>query len=1846
MKPTKFFVFMLICLCMLLASCSKKEEPSKPKIISSYTSGIVSRAGAIRIIFKEDLVDSNEFNTPIKEPPIYFKPKIKGVAVWTNSRTLEFRPAKWLPADKSYKVTIDLPEIMETDKKFSFDFTTLKQSFEITIDGLKSVSQKNLKKQQLSGKIVTADAEHGVNVERIIKISQKGNGLNIQWQHAGNNREHTFTVDGILREEKKSEVLIKWDGDHIDVDNKGKRIIDVPPVSTFTISKARAHQGMEQFIELRFTDPLKKDQNLTGLITIQGETNLRFSMDSNIVRVYKTLPWTGEVNVKVEEGIRNSFGQRLKKAKSLNVFFEERKPQVRFAGKGVIVPTTKGLTVPIETVNLRAVIVEATQIFEDNIPQFLQVNNLEGNIQLSRVGRVTWKKVVSLNFTENDRDRWMRTGLDMTPLIKNNPGGIFKIKLTFGRRHIVYSCTETAEGQTEDSVEGETETDDEEQESSFWDTYEESQQDENYDYYEYSRQRKNPCHKAYYRNYHDHNITVSRNVLISDIGLIAKQGSDGRLFVAATDLKTTNHLSGVSLSVLDYQQQLICEGETGGSGTALLDVNRKPFLVIAQHGKQQGYLKVDDGSTLSVSHFDTSGEIIKKGLKGFMYGERGVWRPGDPIYLTFVLLDKEGKLPKNHPVTLQLRNPKGQLVKTITKNKSVNRFYHFKTSTDPDAPTGKWKARVDVGGAVFEKVLKIETVMPNRLKINLDFGPDTKSLSGGAIKGELSAKWLHGAIAKNLKSDVDINFTSVKTTFAKYSEYSFDDPARTYEPETQNLFDGKLDAQGRTTLSANISAANLSPGLLMAHFRARVFEPSGAFSIDRFSIPYHPYKRYIGIRTPKGDKARGMLLTDTDHTVKIVMVDNDGKPVKSGHVEMELYKIKWRWWWEKGSESLADYVGSSSYQPLKTEKVAIKNGSTNWKFNIKYPSWGRYLIRARDLDGKHITGKIIYVDWPGWAGRAQKDMPGGANVLSFSSDKNEYKVNEKIVLTIPTGNKGRGLISIESGNKVIQTDWITAEKDSVRYEFKAKKEMTPNVYVHVTFLQPHMQTANDLPIRMYGVIPIKIVDPKTQIDPVIKASDVFEPESTAKIKVSEAQGKPMTYTVAIVDEGLLDLTRFLTPDPWNHFYKREALGVKTWDLYDIVAGAYGGKLEQLLAIGGDGEAETGKQKKANRFPPMVRFIGPFELGRNKEKIHTIDIPQYIGSVRVMVVAGNDKAFGSSEKTAFVRKPLMILGTLPRVLGPEEEVDLPISVFALEKNIKQVTTSIKVKGPVSIVGSDKKQLSFSDPGDKMVTFQLKADTAPGIASIVMNSSGGGETAGHEIELDVRMPSGPVVDVIKGSIGGGKSWKKKLKYPGVPGTNSLTLEVSRIPPLNLGKRLKFLIRYPHGCVEQTTSSVFPQLYLNKLLDLSKEKQAKIEHNIKVGIDRLRMFQAPDGGFGYWPGADRSHEWSSSYAGHFLVESELAGYIVPAGVIAQWKKFQRSKALSWVSGATRSELIQAYRLYTLALAGSPELGAMNRLKESKNLPTEARWRLAAAYKLAGQPEAAESVSRNATWVIGTYLELSNTFGSSLRDKAMILESLCLMNKIKSAQKLADEITDKMGDNKWHSTQTTAYILIAMARYTGVSEKGESVEFEYILNDGKKIPVSSRSPIAQEEINIQDATEGKITVKNKGKITLYSRVILEGIPEIGLEKAADNGMEIDVNYFSHNGKKIDPSELEQGTDFIAKVEVKNTGRTGQYEEVALTHIFPSGWEIHNTRMDPVKIGTDSKFDYQDIRDDRVYTYFDINQGQTKTFNILLNASYLGKFYLPMVSVETMYDNQINARIPGEWITVGKPEK
>lgn len=1853
-KNVKPFGFLLLgSLFLIFFSCKKNQAGAEklPESVSGYvyafTSGTVSKTAPIKVHFTQDVVAQDEIGSEA-ERVISFSPGIEGTASWEDRRTLKFIPKENLFSGTMYVATVILnriiPDVPRDAKSFQFEFRTREQSARMQVNGIRPASATDLTQQEITGTIVMADAADGEQIESGFAASQSGTNLETEWQHVPSESKHHFIIKNVNRGNIPSSVELTWNGKALNIDKNLERTVEVPALGDFKVLDIETQAGDNQQIVLTFSDPLQKDQDLKGLVKLSGfNGRLRFSIEGNQLFIYPNRQLTSTQKVYAYAGIKNVMGKKMEVVSEWNAVFTSVKPQVKLVGRGVIMPDSDGLIFPFEAVSLNAVEVEVFKIFNNNILQFLQSNELSGQYQLQRVGRIVLQQKVDLATLSNEANygEMTRYALDLSRLMETDPNAIYQVRIGFRPEYSEYPCGE----------------DDNETTTEIADVFDEAGEIKSimdsyygingyYDDYEYNH-RENPCYPAYFnsRNF------VSRNVVASNLGIIAKTGKNKETFVAISDLRTTEPVAGALVEFYDYQQQLLKSVKADGDGIVKTVLDRPAFVVIAKRAQDHGYLKVSDGNALQVSRFDVAGAQPQKGLKGYLYGERGVWRPGDSIYLNFILEDIANRLPNNHPITFEFYDPRGQLQEKRVTSEQVENIYSLALATSTDAPTGNWQAKVKVGGATFNKNIKVETVKPNRLKINLDFGAEELDET---VTGNLQVNWLHGAPAQRLETKVEVQVRAVNTTFQKYPDFEFDDPARSIESEPRTIFEEQVDGNGKASFTTTIYKGDNAPGKMQASFKTRVFEKGGDFSINSFTKAYHPYSSYAGIRIPKNKYKRKRLEVNKKSNLEFVVLDKNGNPLANQDLKIGLYRTEWRWWWDRGSNRVSRYNSTNHFDALQTINVSTNSrGQADWSVSVD--NWGRYLVRVCNEKTGQCSGDFFYAGYPYYNDDSQNRSE--AAIMAFSSNQEKYKVGDDIELTVPAGDVGRVLITLENGTEVIESRWADAQKGDNTYRFTATQAMSPTIYAHVSLVQPHAQIDNDLPIRMYGIIPLTVDDPSTNLQPSLEMPNELKPEQTITVKVSETNGQAMAYTVAMVDDGLLDLTNFKTPDPHSVFYAREALGVKTWDVYDQVLGAYGGELERILSIGGDGEVSPGEaEKSANRFKPVVKHIGPFYLPKGGSKSHQITIPNYVGSVRTMVVAANSEgAYGATEKTTSVKKPLMILPTLPRVLGPGETLTLPVNVFAMDKKVKDVSISVSEKsGLVKLTDGANRSLAFAKTGDQIAEFALQVSEDVGVANFTVTAKGGGETATQDIEILVRNPNPYLTNVQEKVLEAGEQWETTFESVGMYGTNSGILEVSNIPPINLGKRLNYLLRYPYGCIEQTTSSGFPQLYVDRLLELTPEQKERIPKNIQATINRLVMFQNTDGGFTYWPGGNYVSAWANNYAGHFLLEAEKLGYNVSDNLLESWKGFQQKAANIWTPDLDRygysnyEDHTQAYRLYTLALAGSPALGAMNRLREKTDLSVQARWRLAAAYAQAGKPDVAKQLIANTTTEIKDYRELSYTYGSQLRDQAMILETLILLDNRDRAAQMIRDVASSLSGERWLSTQETAYSLLAIGKFVGDNTTGEQLAFKYQLGGQRNVNAGSQSPIFQVEVPVDDMGTKNVAVQNPTNAPLFARLLLTGQPLTGKETEASNNLKISVNYTNNNGDEIDVSRLPQGTDFVAEVTVSHPGqRLITYEEMALAQVFPSGWEITNARMDDFENAVESaRPEYQDIRDDRVFTHFDIQQNTKQTYRIQLNAAYQGRFYLPATNCEAMYDNSINARVPGQWVQVVSPSE
>ncbi|MGJ8743919.1 alpha-2-macroglobulin family protein [Polaribacter sp.] len=1839
---------------LLITSCSdEKKEPNNlfkfKEYISYTTSGVVSVAKNIEVNLAKE-VENWEPNLEISSKIISITPHVNGAIKTVNKHAFVFFPDENLAANTEYTVSVNLKEIYKNTpqdfKNYTFQFKTIAPNFTIQTNNLQSYSKEW---QYLEGLVKSADVVSLDNAKKLIKASQNGVVKNIVWNESfKNGKTFEFKIDSIQRLVEDSKLAVSWNGKAINADANGENELVIPGKNNFKVVKLSVINGTEQYISINFSDALKQQQNFDGLVTIKGVKNPQFILNGNELKVYADTKITGNTVVNVYQGIRNEDNYKLKTSFSETITFEQKKPEIRLISNGTILPNSQDLKFNFEAINVKAVDVRIIKIFENNVLQFLQENNLNSDNEyaIKRVGRKVAQKTITLiNNTENNTQEWKSYSVDLSQMMETEPGAIYRIELDFSKNQAIYSCSENsnlAENTTisddvfeQDSDDLNEIADEQEREELYWDNKLYSYKD-----YDYSwRERNNPCHDSYYRNQ-----GIAQNLLGSNLGIIAKKGTNNTYFFAVTNILNTTPTAGATIQLFNFQQQEILSTKTDARGFATIESSKNAEFAVVSKGVNKGYIRLLDGNSLSLSKFDVSGTKLQKGIKGYIYGERGVWRPGDSLHLSFVLNDAANKLPKNHPVKMEVTDPSGKLVYKKVSSESFNNFYNFTVTTPQEAKTGNYTAKVTVGGAKFYQTLKVETVKPNRLKIKASFDDEILA-ANKPINGLLDVKWLHGTPAKNLKAEIKAKISTTNFSFKNYKDYIFSDPSRNFSSEELTLFEGKLDENGLAKINSKLSVGKNAPGMLNVQFLVRAFENGGDFSMDAFSKKYAPFVSFLGLKSPKGNRYDSFY-TDENQTFSVVSVDDKGNPIKRNNITVEVYKIEWRWWWSSSYDNLSKYTSSKYHKKYKTLKFNTDTtGKANFSLKIPEQDRGRFLIRVIDPISGHATGRTAYF-YKNWWQNASSGSKEAAKMLVFSADKEKYNVGETAKITFPSGTEGNALISIENGTEVLETKWVKTEKGTTSVEIPINKNMAPNVFVNISLLQPHQVSENDLPLRLYGTIPMLIEDAETVLQPEIIMPEELQPEKEFTVKVSEKNKKAMTYTLAVVEEGLLDLTRFKTPNAFDVFYAREALGVKTWDIFDDVIGAYSGSIDQVFAIGGDENLAKGKNKKANRFKPVVKVLGPFYLEKGASKNHKITLPNYIGSVRTMVVAGDieKEAYGNAEKTTPVKKPLMVLATLPRKLSPKEKVTLPVTIFAMDKKVKNVTVTVKTTDGILVVGNKTQSLNFDKPDEKMLYFELDVLKANGINTVEIIAAGGGEKSTYKVELDVINPNVITSKIIDKTIEANETQTINFESFGVAGSNKATIELSTIPAINFTGRLEYLIQYPHGCLEQTTSSIFPQLFLNDIFDLSSEKKQQVQENIEKGIQRLSNFQQANGGMSYWIGENYANDWGTSYAGHFLLEAAKKGFVLPLTFKSNFIRYQKNAARDWRPNARnyRTDLAQAYRLYTLALAGSPDLGAMNRLREFKQISNEAKWRLAAAYAMVGQNEASEEIMGTATINFQSSKYNYYTYGSVDRNRAMALETMLITNH-KDIRDVAKSIAKELSSTRWMSTQSTAYSLLAIGKMVA-KNGGKAINITYTSN-GKSETIKTNSTIAQRNLNVKNG-ENSISIKNEENNVVFARIINSGKLPLGDETSESRGFSASVSYKDLKGKAINVNELMQGQDFVAEITVSNP-KNETVKDVALTQVFPSGWEIVNTRFTDFGTTTKSEARYTDIRDDRVNFYFDLNQqskkSETKTFSVLLNASYLGNYYLPGIQVEAMYDNDYLVRTKGRWIQVVK---
>ncbi len=1820
-------IFILSVFLVSLVSCGKKHKSGNKdieytedtaRIISHLTSGIISSGDRIYLRFVDPVIKEENIGKKIKSKVFSFKPRIKGISKWEDRRTIIFIPDSRLPFHEEYSAKADLKMISSAFDKLlpvDFSFKTAGREIKTLFGEFFLVNENNPDNLKYTGEIgFTGDIKFETVKDNLSFISQSGE-IPLLWSEKSAGRKFVFTSKTIPRKKKGENFIIKINKSGTGISEDVVKKIRLEPLTKFKIANViKFDKGQEPGLEIRFSHKLKKGQDIKGLVSIDPPMKISLKTIGKSIFVGGDFKF-GEQYSAIIKGIRSKWGGKIEKEIKRSVVFEDKKPQISFSSTGIYLPSSENRKIGFRTMNVKKVKIVVKKVFESNLGQFLQEESLSGNknrnsgfdyYEMNRVGVKVAEQDLSIG---NVKNRWLNNQLDMRNLIAEKDKGLFIIELSFKRKDMLYSGLKKKAG-----------------------------------YYSGKNYYSNPNSYGYIYRHGD----ISKPVLVSDIGLTYKRGG-GEHFVFATNLIDSSPMSGVKITLRTFQNQELASGETDGDGKLFLQkVEGEVFFVEAEKSGQRSIIKPSEMGW-NLSSFDTGGVISRTdSTRAFIYTERGVYRPGDPINLSVIARNNDGSFPENHPATLELFNPRNQLVKKIVEKNSIDGFYNFKLKTSENDLTGNWRAKLTLGSSHFFHTLKIETVVPFRLKVRLDPGKTKLNSSDDSLKLALSSNYLFGSPSPFLDTEISVLLRHIPRKFKKFKKYSFSNELRSFKSSDSTLFEGKLDENGKVQVVWKIPNLTNVPSSLRAEITAKVFEKGGRATTGNAYIPIDPYRNYIGLERPSFKY--GYSKVGSPVNINSILVTSDGEPISGRPLKYKIYRNARYWWWEYDNlESFRIRYKKDDYTKIVKEgNITSKNTPIPIIFTPEQS--GEYFIEVEeDMKEGHKAGFFFSSYFWGESPSNIKD----AGSLILTTDRKKYKPGDTALISFPKPEKGTLLVTLEKGDRILRS-WVRELKgeDAIgEIKIDVTDKMLPNAYVSVSIVQPHAQTGNDRPLRVYGTIPLMVEEPSTRKNIIINMDDELKSNKEFEISVRTKDKSDVQFTIAVVDEGLLDLTKFNTPDPWKSFFSKQKLGISTFDLFSYVLSVNKGDIFRLFSIGG--EMEEGMEEyrssqlepgKSKRFKAVSMFLGPLRTGKKGEKKVKFRMPDYIGSVRVMVIAADHNSFGKAEKNVPVKTDLMLLPTLPRVLGPGDIVEIPITVFALNEKIRNVNLSIKTEGDLKVLGKNKKKLVFKETGEKDTSFKIKVENAVGNCKVIFKGESGKFKISRSVDLKIRPSSPRIYESEKKNATPGKSIDFLIPDKGLKGTNRASIVISRKSKLDLEDRLSWLIHYPYGCIEQTVSSVFPQLYLKEFVKDSSIDMDNVDDNINSAIKRLRKFMLPSGGLSYWPGNRDASIWGTNYGLHFIVEAKKRGYNIPNDLINSILRFQRSRALV----TTDHMLSRIYRLYVLALAGKPQIGPMNLIMENdlKKTTNVERWMLSAAYYLAGKKSVSKKIRKGIETTVSEYKDHGRTFGSSLRDRGIVLEALTLFQDWNKADLVYEEIVRNLSDRYWYSTQTLGYSLLALGKYmlgNKMDFRGDDTPINgYILMPGNKKQTFDFDGL-KHTVVIQKGFGKKLTIFIGKKVKLgkvYVTLQWNGIPLKSLAKDLSKNLSLDVTWLNEDGRIIDPAFLKQGTVFWGHFKVRpGPYAFGNLTELALVQVIPAGWEIENTRlsgeenplwMSEWKLGREM---FTDIRDDRIMWFFDM-PGKNTVFDFVLklNCVSSGKFILPPTIFESMYNNNYRA--------------
>jgi len=1327
----------------------------------------------------------------------------------------------------------------------------------------------------------------------------------------------------------------------------------------------------------------------------------------------------------------------------------------------------------------------------------------------------------------------------------------------------------------------------------------------------------------------------TRLISVSDIGLVVKHAGD-EVLIQANSIYTAEPLEEIDITLVSTNNQAMASAKTDKNGIVRFTDLRKKAptfdvgMITAQKGSDFTFLHFKN-TAVNTFPFELGGMYENPaGLQAFIYGDRDLYRPEDDAFIKTILRDRDWNPLRNQPVKLKVILPNGKEFAIKRGNTTNEGSFETAIKIPASTVTGTYLIEVYSGNDVLlaSKNISVEEFMPDRIKVNLTTD-ESNAKPSGALKLSAQALNLFGTPAVGRKYEGSLLLASKPFRPKGFDEYSFAIYGSNVSYFDEIYNDGQTDDEGRFQAEFPIPAHYANIGMLEAKLYTTVFDENGRGVGRRIVTQIPTQEVFLGIGEIDRYVSTGKVVN-----IPLVALNSEGMIYNTAKARVQIIKLEWQTVMEKDYYGSYRYISQAKERVLQDNTIQISGRGSSYQF-VPTES-GEYQLRVFNPGTTTYAMIPFYAYSWGTTSETSFEVEKDGKI-AIQPDKETYQTGETAKVLFKCPFDGKLLVTLER-NRIFEHYTIQTVNHVAELSFKLKEEHLPNLFISATLIKPI--TDNAIPLTVahgYQNIVIEKLDNKIELS--ITAPEKVRSGVSSEIVVqSSKRNSNIEITVAVVDEGILQIKNYKTPNPYDYFYQKRALQVNSYDVYPRLFPELRPSANRFGADGYD----LGKRTNplTNKRVKLVSFwSGTLKTDGSGQVKYKVDIPKsFSGDLRIMAVAAHEKSFGSAEKSMKVADPLVVSVGLPRFASPDDEMTIPVTVSNTTAQVASVTSKITVSGAMTSVADSKVSAEVPANGEKTLYFTLKADKKIGTAEVLVETEGLKEKFVNKTDITVRPTSSLLKASGSGRIEGGKSLILDLKQEFLQTSVSGKLTLTKLPFVEYAKEMSNLIQYPHGCLEQTISTAFPQLYAGEWLKtIRPDLKNDATYHINETIRKVQTMQLYDGSLAYWQGGSYANWWSTAYSAHFLSEAQKAGFDVENKFLERIYQYLQARVKAkektkYTFITTDNKTIvqelapreATYTLYVLALAGKKDLPTMNYYKSNVGLlTTDSKYMLAAAFALAGDAATARKLQPANFSGNKATRELDGSFSSHLRDIALTLNVLLETEpNHQQVSTLAKQVSEQLKATQYPTTQELAFSLTALGK---LAQKAQNATVTATIKaDGKEVGKFDGNDLTFK----QNVLGKKVEITTSGSGNLYYFWEMEGLNENGKVKEEDSYLQVRREFYDRKGNKISESTFKQNDLIVVKLTLQSTG--GKVENVVVTDMLPACFEIENPRLNGTEtlpwLKESAIPQHIDYRDDRINFY-------TTAYNTKQDYYYMvrvvgkGKFKLGIASADAMYN-------------------